>query len=396
MTVLILTPLPLEYAAISKHLEGVREQVFQDAAGYEIGYFKGKSHQYKVVVREPGMRNVDMALATEKAIQHFKPQIVLLVGIAGGVKDVEIGDLLIANKAYGYESGKETPDGFKARPAVESFSPELLARAQALSRKTAWKNRTDDGAPEAKVFIGAIAAGEKVVAGVDNPTFERIKLHLNDTLGLEMEAIGFATALHIYRNIHGLVIRGISDLCAGKAETDQQNWQTVAAARAAAFAFELLYELDAAPFIVAAPDPNAIAQALYALAFPNEPAENAADTATTNAALQWIRTWFAAADPISSAVLDLPGSAEAKQIILAQKLPNLLENAQFKAELEDKMVERRKLSIKNMLEDSQLEVAGNVRIGDQHTRDSDLYEQKNIIKTSTIKVGGDFHLGDGA
>jgi hypothetical protein len=112
--------------------------------------------------------------------------------------------------------------------------------------------------------------------------------------------------------------------------------------------------------------------------------------------LQWIRTWFAAADPISSAVLDLPGSAEAKQIILAQKLPNLLENAQFKVELEDKMVERRKLSIKNMLEGSQLEVAGNVRIGDQHTHDSDLYEQKNIVKTSTIKVGGDFHLGDGA
>jgi nucleoside phosphorylase len=245
MTVLILTPLPLEYDAVSKHLSGERDTIFKDAAAFDIGSYAGKHHTYKVIVREPGMKNIDMALATDRAIVEFNPQIVLLIGIAGGVKDVKIGDVLIATKAYGYESGKEDTDGFKSRPAVESFSGELLARAQVVRRQGNWKKRCDDGATEASIFIGPIAAGDKVVAGTNNPTYQRIKEHYNDTLGLEMEAIGFATALQGHRKIHGLAIRGISDLCEGKSETDKQNWQPIAAERAAAVGFELLDMLNA-------------------------------------------------------------------------------------------------------------------------------------------------------
>ena len=115
--VLILTPLPLEYDAVVRHLTGERTSVVQGAAAYEMGTFIGKHHTYVVAVREPGMKNVDMALATEKAIQYFQPDIVLLVGIAGGVKDVEIGDVVVASSAFNYESGKETGEGFLARPA---------------------------------------------------------------------------------------------------------------------------------------------------------------------------------------------------------------------------------------------------------------------------------------
>lgn len=269
MTVLILTPLPLEYDAVIKHITGERETIFKNQAAYEVGQFLGKHHTYTIVVREPGMKNIDMALATEKAIQAFKPQIVLLIGIAGGVKDVRIGDVLIAQKAYGYESGKEDADGYKSRPAVESFSAELLARAQALSRVDDWKKRTTDGAPAAKVFLGPIAAGDKVVAGTDNPTFQRLKNHYNDTLGLEMEAIGFATAAQAHRDVHSLVIRGISDLCAEKAETDKLNWQTIAAERAAGFGLELLWQLDASSFIQTnTMELNELVKNIYALLFP--------------------------------------------------------------------------------------------------------------------------------
>jgi nucleoside phosphorylase len=244
ISVLILTPLPVEFNAVARHMENRLEPVFKDAAAYEQGTFVGRHHRYRVVVREPGMKNVDMALATERAIQHFDPQIVLLLGIAGGVKDLNIGDVIIARRAYGYESGKEDADGYKSRPTVESFSAELLARAQVLSRQEAWKARTLDGAPSAKILLGSIAAGDKVVAGTDNPTFQRLKTHYNDTLALEMEAIGFATAIQNHRHVHGVVVRGISDLCAGKSETDLQNWQPVAADRAASVGFELLWNLD--------------------------------------------------------------------------------------------------------------------------------------------------------
>jgi hypothetical protein len=91
---------------------------------------------------------------------------------------------IVAKKAYGLESGKEQTDGYKSRPESAPFSGELLACAQQLSRAEDWKRRTADGAATARVFLGAIAASDKVIAGTDNPTFQRLKLHYNDTLAL--------------------------------------------------------------------------------------------------------------------------------------------------------------------------------------------------------------------
>lgn len=243
LTVLILTPLPLEYAAVIKQVDGNLQSVVKDGTAYSMGFFQGKHYRFNLVVCEPGMKNIDMALAVEKAIIGFNPHIALLIGIAAGVKDVNIGDVLIAKKAYSYDSGKEDQDRFMARPAAESFSPDLLAYAQIVSRNNNWKYRIDHDASDARVLFGPIAAGDKVVASTANPTYQRIKQYYNDTLGLEMEAFGFATAIQKHRHIHGLVIRGISDLCEGKAEADSQGYQLSAAERSAAFAFEVLSEL---------------------------------------------------------------------------------------------------------------------------------------------------------
>lgn len=238
--VLIITPLALEYDAVVQHLNLDTPPMVAEGAAYTIGHFSGKHQHYKVVLREPGMLPVEMALATEKAIQKFHPQIALLIGVAGGIKDVSPGDVLIANKVYGYEGGKEDKDGFKARPVAGMCSKDLLAFAQILSKNESWKDRTKENAPLAKIHFGAIAAGNKIVATVDNPTYQRIKMHYNDTLGVEMEADGFIAALQQHIGIHGLVIRGISDMCEGKTEGADTYWQPLAAKRAAAVAMELL------------------------------------------------------------------------------------------------------------------------------------------------------------
>ncbi|MFN0037815.1 MAG: hypothetical protein ACKVUS_22355 [Saprospiraceae bacterium] len=377
MTVLILTPLALEYAAVAQHLTGKRETIFKDQAAYEVGSFVGKHHTYKVVLREPGMKNVDMALASEKAIQSFKPQIALLIGIAGGVKDVKIGDVLVAKKAYGYESGKEDADGFKARPAVESFSGELLARAQALSRQEDWKKRTSDGAPHARVFIAPIAAGDKVVAGTNNPTFQRIKTHYNDTLGLEMEAIGFATALQGHRMIHGLAIRGISDLCEDKAETDKHNWQPVAAERATAFAFEMLWQLDASSFIqTITMELKELVKGIYGLLFPAALKEIGNDFA--DAGNNEIRAVWKKVKPLFIEEVEAL-AAEPDEVDLQAAVRNRL-----KRELEGKTGLQGELA-------ELMAVAKKQGAGAQVTvRDS-----KNVIVGSQISAGGDFRLGDG-
>jgi nucleoside phosphorylase len=377
MTVLILTPLPLEYHAVIKHITGERETIFKDQAAYEVGKFRGKHHAYTIVVREPGMKNVDMALATEKAIRTFKPQIAFLIGVAGGVKDVKIGDLLIAQKAYGYESGKEDADGYKSRPAVESFSGELLARAQALSRLDEWKKRTADGAPEAKVFIGPIAAGDKVVAGTNNPTFQRLKTHYNDTLGLEMEAIGFATAAQAHRDVHALIIRGISDLCAGKAETDKHNWQPIAAERAAGFGFELLWQLNASSFIQTdTMEVNDLVKGIYALLFPaalKEIRNDFSDASNNEIRQVWQKVKPLFIEEVEALAKD-PDEPDAQADVRNRLKKELAGREGLQRELVELLAEPKKLGEK-----------GGVVVKDS----------KNVMANSNITVGGDFRLGDG-
>jgi nucleoside phosphorylase len=243
MRVLILTPIPKEYQALRKHLDGEYETIYAPEL-YEKWTFQGKHHKYSIIIREPGAKIADMALATERAIQRFQPDIALLMGIAGGVKDVKIGDVVVANKIYNIDSGKESEDGFSARPDVQKLSNDLLARVQKLERDNQWQNRIKVGDSDTKLYQGAISSSDKLIANVNNPTFQRIKKHLNDTLCVEMEASGFAKSVEMHPKVHGLVIRGISDLCEGKSETDKLGSQEIAADHAAAFLVELLWELD--------------------------------------------------------------------------------------------------------------------------------------------------------
>jgi nucleoside phosphorylase len=50
--------------------------------------------------------------------------------------------------------------------------------------------------------------------------------------------------LNRYERVRSLNIRGISDLLDDKVQADHQNYQPLAAAHAASFAFELLEHLD--------------------------------------------------------------------------------------------------------------------------------------------------------
>ncbi|MBL7781576.1 MAG: 5'-methylthioadenosine/S-adenosylhomocysteine nucleosidase [Saprospiraceae bacterium] len=377
LTVLLLTPLQLEFDAVARHVHN-RKSTVLEAATYETGSFDGAHHSYRVVLCQPGMKNVEMALATERAIQKFQPQFVLLIGIAGGVKDVHIADVLIATKAYGYDAGKEDADGFKARPSAESFSADLLTYAQQLSRSPAWKKRTTDQAPDASIFLGPIAAGDKVVASTNNPTFQRIKQHFNDTLGLEMEVAGFATALQKYRHIHSLAIRGISDLCEGKSETDKENWQPVAADRAAAVAFELLYQLDTSTFISPPMDAKTLAKEIYALLFPMPESFKEIGSDFANAANNDVREIWKKVKPLFI--------EEVKELAQSPDDPDTQADVRnkLKRELEGKA-------------DFQQELAVLLNKAKEQTADKGItiINSKNVVTGGNYNVTGDFRIGDG-
>ena len=244
--ILILTPIKVEHEAVLAHLTGFSE-VIVEGIRYVKGHFKGKHRVFEIVTQRTGSGNSTLALATERAVRRFNPVAVLLVGVAGGVKDVDIGDVVVGTKFYDYEYTKESEDGSKARPLSGQYSKYLRALAESVAAgRDWWKRLPSEQVP--KVIPGPIASGNKVISGKDTLLFRFLKTNYNDTTAVEMEAAGFGSTMADYPHIPAINIRSISDLIEGKARADAAGSQPLAAAHAAAFVFELVDQLDLAHF----------------------------------------------------------------------------------------------------------------------------------------------------
>jgi hypothetical protein len=114
--------------------------------------------------------------------------------------------------------------------------------------------------------------------------------------------------------------------------------------------------------------------------------------------VKWVKSWFLTPeDPKSTAKLADPNkSIEVKKDIIEDKLVELKDNALFMKELAARMAafEQQKPKRKGIVENSDIDAKGNVHIGDKGTSSGDPYDEKNIVKGSHIKAGGDFRLGD--
>lgn len=231
----ILTALPTEYLAVRKHLTGVKEEVHKGTV-YERGHFG----LWSVGIAEIGSGSASAASQAERAIEYFKPEVILFVGVAGGIKDVGLGDVVASTKIYGYESGKETPEGFQPRPEIGLSAHALKQRARAEARKEDWLRRLIEREPKPKVFVAPIAAGEKVVASTKSTVYQFICKQYGDAVAVEMEGFGFLNATWANPQVSAMVVRGISDMIDGKTNADSAGSQDRAANHASAFAYQLL------------------------------------------------------------------------------------------------------------------------------------------------------------
>ena len=236
----ILTAIRIEYMEVRAHLSDLSEDIHPHGTIYERGKFSGGGQEWEVGIVQTGAGNSRAAMEAERAIAYFKPNVILFVGIAGGIKDVQLGDVVAATKVYGYESGK-VAETFRPKPDVARSTYDLIQRAEAEAKKEQWLTRLSDSA-QPTVRVQPIAAGEKVVANKKSDLFEFLQQNYGDALAVEMEGRGILEVAHANQQVSALIIRGISNLIDGKSRDDKEGFQELAASNASAFAFQVLAE----------------------------------------------------------------------------------------------------------------------------------------------------------
>lgn len=251
----VLTAIPVEYGSIRAHITQIRTEKHEKGNIYERGVFSGGNFLWDVGIVEVGAGNAPTAVQTERAINHFKPILILFVGVAGGLKDVRLGDVVVATKVYGYDAGKAN-EAFQPRPEVGTVSFRMAELARAEARSSDWLKRLPPPIPNPppRVFLVPIAAGGSVVASTRSAIWERLRNNYSDAVAVEMEGYGFLQAAYANPGVDALIIRGISDLIDNKSEVDAKNFQKLAANHASAFAFEILAKWDSSQHVSGVPD----------------------------------------------------------------------------------------------------------------------------------------------
>lgn len=171
----ILTALAVELNEVCSHLKEVSEVVHKGTV-YERGIFSTDLLEWEIFGAELGAGNDSAAFELERAVSGFHPAVVMFVGVAGGIKDVRVGDVVAATKVYGYESGRAEAT-FKLRPDVVRSSHNLIQRAKAVARKSDWTKRIIDAdvSHTPRALTGPIAAGEKVIASTEASVYQFLR-----------------------------------------------------------------------------------------------------------------------------------------------------------------------------------------------------------------------------
>ncbi|MGH8880338.1 MAG: tetratricopeptide repeat protein, partial [Stackebrandtia sp.] len=114
-TVILCTAMDVEYQAVRELFHGPTTQDYERGTRYEIGRHSGCGGEWTTVLVLIERDNTPAAVQVERAIAKFRPQLVLLVGVAGGRRDSRLGDVIAATQIYHYESGLDTDEAYLPR-----------------------------------------------------------------------------------------------------------------------------------------------------------------------------------------------------------------------------------------------------------------------------------------
>lgn len=189
-----------------------------------------------VLAQSPERSNIPASEATRQLSAAFRPEIFVVVGIAGGVRRANMsgggvvwsgastGDVVIASYVHYGEYAKHLPGGTRRRyfqidhPAAGLVQMHGKAPERDLSGPP-WHAairapRPAAGAPA--VTVGEILAVEAVAAAPDRDAQAAMLAAYDNAVAVDMESMGVGRAMHeirasVHYNPRWMCVRGISD-----------------------------------------------------------------------------------------------------------------------------------------------------------------------------------------
>jgi len=235
--VIILTSNQIVYKVVRSYLTISGEHTHPHGTIYEYGIFSSGNVSWNIGIVQVPDGNANSAVAVERAIDYTGSTLLFSIDLAYGSNRVRSGDIIIANKVYGYEHGK-SGETLQPMPEVGKSSHALIQRAQNIISYENWYKRIQEipGIDLPTARIAPIAAGEKEITA-ESSLWSFFENHYNDTEALDMTSSGFLEAAHANLYVQSLIIRGIIH------PGDQLKLSAAAANHASAFAFEVLSKL---------------------------------------------------------------------------------------------------------------------------------------------------------
>lgn len=191
-----------EVELLRNNLENTQVEMIANCE-FTIGTFK----EQEVILLKSGIGKVNAAMSTTILLHHFRPEIVINTGSAGGFdENLEVGSIIISDEvrhhdvdvtAFGYEMG-QVPQ----MPAAFKSNPELVELAEKAVREL----------EEHSYAVGLVATGDSFMN--DPERVEKVRSHFPEMKAAEMEAAAVAQVCYQFDTAF-VVIRALSDI-AGK------------------------------------------------------------------------------------------------------------------------------------------------------------------------------------
>ncbi|TCV99205.1 5'-methylthioadenosine/S-adenosylhomocysteine nucleosidase [Biostraticola tofi] len=222
--------------AMEEEVTLLRDQISDrhtwQCAGCEI--YSGKLNGVDVALLKSGIGKVSAALGTTLLLDHFKPDMVINTGSAGGLDpSLKVGDIVVSHEllyhdadvtAFGYAPGQmaQCPATFPAASSLVVVAEECIDRLGLHAVR------------------GLVVSGDAFINGAER--LNHIRTTFPEAIAVEMEATAIAHVCHQFA-VPFVVVRAISDVADQASHLSFEEFLTVAARQSTALVMAMLQEL---------------------------------------------------------------------------------------------------------------------------------------------------------